>query len=40
MKKAKVFMHKNWAGTLIENDEGFHFAYEEEYLNNERSYNN
>ncbi len=25
-------MHKNWAGTLIENDEGFHFKYENEYL--------
>ena len=33
MKKAKVFMHKIWAGTLIEDDEGFHFYYEKEYLN-------
>ena len=32
MKKAKIFMHKNWAGTLIEDDEGFHFEYEKEYL--------
>lgn len=35
MKKAKVYMHENWAGTLIEDDEGFHYAYEEEYLNND-----
>ncbi len=33
MKKAKIYMHKNWAGTLIEDEEGFHYAYEEEYLN-------
>jgi serine/threonine-protein kinase HipA len=33
MKKAKIYMHKNWAGTLIEDDEGFHFTYEKEYLN-------
>lgn len=32
MKKAKIFMHKNWAGTLIEDDEGFHFKYETDYL--------
>lgn len=32
MKKAKIFMHKNWAGTLIEDDEGFHFKYEKDYL--------
>lgn len=32
MKKAKVYMHKIWAGTLIEDDEGFHFTYEKEYL--------
>ena len=25
-------MHKNWAGTLIEDDEGFHFKYETDYL--------
>ena len=37
MKKAKVYMHENWAGTLIEDDEGFHYAYEEEYLNNDKA---
>ena len=26
-------MHKNWAGTLVEDDEGFHFTYEKEFLN-------
>lgn len=28
-------MHKNWAGTLLEDDEGFHYTYEEEYLKND-----
>lgn len=37
MKKAKIIMYENWAGTLIENDEGFHFTYEKEYLNNNNS---
>ncbi len=32
MKKAKVFMHSNWAGTLIEDVDGYHFKYEDEYL--------
>lgn len=32
MKKAKIYMHKIWVGTLIEDDEGFHFTYEKEYL--------
>ena len=32
MKKAKIYMHKIWAGTLIEDYEGFHFTYEKEYL--------
>jgi len=35
MKKAKVYMHENWAGILIEDDEGFHYTYEKEYLNND-----
>lgn len=30
-------MHDNWAGTLIEDDEGYHFKYEAEYLNREDS---
>ena len=37
MKKAKIYMHDNWAGTLIEDDEGYHFKYEAEYLNREDS---
>ncbi|PKQ67772.1 phosphatidylinositol kinase [Labilibaculum manganireducens] len=32
MRKAKVYMHDQWAGTIIENEEGFVFAYEEDYL--------
>ena len=32
MRKAKVFMHKNWAGTLTEDEEGYHFSYEKDYL--------
>lgn len=27
MKKTKVYMYEEWAGTLIEDDEGFHFSY-------------
>jgi len=30
-------MHKNLAGILIEDDEGFHFKYGEEYLGMEKS---
>jgi len=33
MKKAKIYMHKKWAGTLVEDEEGYHFTYEEDYLN-------
>ena len=25
-------MHENWAGTLVEDDEGFHYTYKHEYL--------
>jgi serine/threonine-protein kinase HipA len=32
MKKAKIFMHENWAGTLIEDEDGYHFIYNEQYL--------
>jgi len=32
MRKAKVFMHNDWAGTLIEDSEGYHFKYESNYL--------
>ena len=37
MKKAKVFMHENLAGTLIEDDEGFHYTYKDEYLNSDNA---
>ena len=33
MKKAKVYMHNLLAGILIENDQGYHFQYEQSYLN-------
>lgn len=33
MKKAKVFMHDTWAGTLVEDTDGYHFQYESDYLN-------
>ncbi len=26
-------MHNNWAGVLIEDENGYHFQYNEEYLN-------
>jgi len=32
MRKAKVYMHNQWAGTIAENEEGFVFSYEENYL--------
>jgi len=35
MKKAKIYMHDDWAGTLVEDEEGFHYSYEQEYLNKE-----
>lgn len=34
MKKAKIYMHQHWAGTLMEDGEGFRFAYEKAYLQN------
>jgi len=30
-----IKMYDNYAGTLIEDDEGFHFKYEPKYLNSE-----
>ena len=30
-------MNESWAGALIEDDDGFHYTYEEEYLNNENA---
>jgi serine/threonine-protein kinase HipA len=37
MKKAKVYMYELRAGTLIEDDEGYHFNYSKEYLENKRA---
>ena len=35
MRKAKVYMYEKIAGILIEDDEGFHFKYEKQYLESE-----
>ncbi|WP_421977430.1 HipA N-terminal domain-containing protein [Roseivirga seohaensis] len=35
MKKAKIYMHDIWAGTLKEDQDGFHFQYESSYLGQE-----
>lgn len=32
MRKAKVYMYDKIVGILIEDDEGFHFKYENQYL--------
>ncbi|MGB6034726.1 MAG: HipA N-terminal domain-containing protein [Cryomorphaceae bacterium] len=32
MKTAKVYMHDQWAGLLTEDENGYHFQYEESYL--------
>lgn len=32
MKVAKVYMHKQWAGNLTEDEDGYHFQYQESYL--------
>lgn len=34
MKKAKVYMYKSWAGTLTEDENGYHFLYKKSYLEN------
>ncbi|MBN2636531.1 MAG: HipA N-terminal domain-containing protein [Prolixibacteraceae bacterium] len=34
MKKAKIYMHEMLAGSLTENEEGYQFTYDEEYLKN------
>jgi len=33
MKAANIYMYQNLAGILSEDDEGFHFTYDQEYLN-------
>lgn len=35
MKIARVYMYDKFAGTLVEDDEGFHFKYLEKYLESE-----
>ncbi len=32
MRIAKVYMYEQWAGTLMEDEEGYHFQYKEDYL--------
>ena len=32
MRRAKVYFQDKWAGTLTEDEEGYHFRYESEYL--------
>jgi len=32
MKTAKVYMYHRWAGILTEDEDGYHFKYEESYL--------
>ena len=32
MRRAKIFVHKNWAGTLTEDENGYHFKYHDDYL--------
>lgn len=32
MRQAKVYMDTRWAGTLTEDEAGYHFRYEPEYL--------
>jgi len=36
MRKAKVLYQDDWAGTLTEDEEGYHFQYEYEYLAKEK----
>lgn len=37
MRKAKVFMHNEFAGVLIENEEGYIFTYDANYLADQNS---
>ena len=32
MRRASVYMHDRWAGVLVEDEEGYHFHYRDEYL--------
>ncbi len=35
MRSAKIFMHDKLAGILIENEEGYHYKYDNQYLDSE-----
>ncbi|RLD61156.1 MAG: phosphatidylinositol kinase [Bacteroidetes bacterium] len=35
MRKAKIYMHDKWAGTLTEDENGYHFQYNKDYLSSE-----
>ncbi len=37
MRKAKVYIQSIWAGDLIEDEEGYHFQYSENYLKDSES---
>lgn len=37
MKKAKVYMHNKVAGTLIEDENGYHFSYDDSYFASDSS---
>jgi len=37
MTKAKVYMYDKFAGILSEDDDGFHFKYEPQYLESENA---
>lgn len=37
MKRASVYMYDKIAGTLVEDDEGFHFKYLDQYLESENA---
>lgn len=34
MRSAKVYMHNDRAGSLVENEDGYTFKYDQEYLSN------
>lgn len=36
MRKAKVLYQNKWAGTLTEDEEGYHFQYTTDYLTTEK----
>ncbi len=37
MRKAKIYFTESFAGTLLENEEGYSFTYAEEFLKNKNS---